>query len=804
NNSVDNNTVGITAWGYANNRNDVSVAEAASFSNNTFLPAGAVPVSTEASEYTLWTQKLQQNGIVIGPNGTSGSTTTTNQAPNVTLTSPASGAAFTAGNTITLTASASDADGTVARVEFFAGSTKIGESTASPYSFNWASVAAGSYSLTAKATDDKGATKVSAAVSISVATATTSTVTTTTTTGTGKISREYWANVSGSGIANIPLTSAPTSVTDLTSLEAPTNVADNYGQRIRGYVTAPESGQYTFWVAGDNSAELWLSTSEDPAGKVKLASVSGWTNPREWGKYTTQQSVKVSLQAGKRYYIEALMKEENGGDNLAVAWQLPSGATEAPIAGSRLSQLGSTATSTTTTQPAPTTTTTTTTGTGKISREYWANVSGSGIANIPLTSAPTSVTDLTSLEAPTNVADNYGQRIRGYVTAPESGQYTFWVAGDNSAELWLSTSEDPAGKVKLASVSGWTNPREWGKYTTQQSVKVSLQAGKRYYIEALMKEENGGDNLAVAWQLPSGATEAPIAGSRLSQLGSTATSTTTTQPAPTTTTTTIATGKITREFWANVNTESISQLPLTNTPTSVTELTVLETPSNIGDNYGQRVRGYIIAPESGQYTFWIAGDNNAELWLSTSTDPAGKVKLAYVNGWTNPREYTKYTTQQSVRVTLEAGKAYYVEVLHAEVAGGDNLSVSWQLPSGAKEAPIAGKHLAPISATLGTISTLSSSVAGDDVELTFEGTTAYPNPFRDMITLDFGDKEVTLQRVVLVNQAGKVVYEEKGNLELVNNKLEINLSNAKINSGLYFLTYTDAQGKTDAIKVIKE
>ncbi|MBC5995128.1 glycosyl hydrolase, partial [Pontibacter cellulosilyticus] len=41
NNSVDNNTVGITAWGYANNRNDVSVAEAASFSNNTFLPAGA-------------------------------------------------------------------------------------------------------------------------------------------------------------------------------------------------------------------------------------------------------------------------------------------------------------------------------------------------------------------------------------------------------------------------------------------------------------------------------------------------------------------------------------------------------------------------------------------------------------------------------------------------------------------------------------------------------------------------------------------------------------------------------------------
>ncbi|WNG42741.1 chitinase [Archangium minus] len=91
-----------------------------------------------------------------------------NQAPSASLTSPANGASFSAGSTITLTANASDADGNIARVEFFAGSTKLGEDTSAPYSFSWSNVAAGSYTLTARATDNGGASTTSAAISISV------------------------------------------------------------------------------------------------------------------------------------------------------------------------------------------------------------------------------------------------------------------------------------------------------------------------------------------------------------------------------------------------------------------------------------------------------------------------------------------------------------------------------------------------------------------------------------------------------------------------------------------------------------
>jgi regulation of enolase protein 1 (concanavalin A-like superfamily) len=92
----------------------------------------------------------------------------TNQAPAVTLTSPASGASFTAPANITLQATASDSDGTVARVEFYRGTTLIGSDTTSPYSVVWNGATAGSYSLTARAVDDDAATRTSTAAAITV------------------------------------------------------------------------------------------------------------------------------------------------------------------------------------------------------------------------------------------------------------------------------------------------------------------------------------------------------------------------------------------------------------------------------------------------------------------------------------------------------------------------------------------------------------------------------------------------------------------------------------------------------------
>ncbi|MBC7485253.1 MAG: RICIN domain-containing protein [Cytophagaceae bacterium] len=83
--------------------------------------------------------------------------TPTNLAPTVSVTSPSNGASFNAAATINITANAADADGSVAKVEFYNGATKIGEDASAPYAYTWSNVAAGTYTITTKATDDKGA-----------------------------------------------------------------------------------------------------------------------------------------------------------------------------------------------------------------------------------------------------------------------------------------------------------------------------------------------------------------------------------------------------------------------------------------------------------------------------------------------------------------------------------------------------------------------------------------------------------------------------------------------------------------------
>lgn len=91
-----------------------------------------------------------------------------NAAPTVSLTSPANNATFTAPASIVLTADAQDTDGTVAQVKFFQGGTLVATDTAAPFTFTLTNVAAGSYTFTARATDNLGASTTSAAVSVTV------------------------------------------------------------------------------------------------------------------------------------------------------------------------------------------------------------------------------------------------------------------------------------------------------------------------------------------------------------------------------------------------------------------------------------------------------------------------------------------------------------------------------------------------------------------------------------------------------------------------------------------------------------
>jgi hypothetical protein len=145
--------------------------------------------------------------------------------------------------------------------------------------------------------------------------------------GTGGITRQVWNDISGNPVTNLTgnanYPNNPNSTEILTRFQGPTNVAENYGSRVYGFLIPPATGSYTFWIASDDYSELWLSTDKNPANAVKIAYVNGATGSCEWTKFTSQKSASVSLTANKPYYIMALHKEGAGDDNLAVAFSGP-------------------------------------------------------------------------------------------------------------------------------------------------------------------------------------------------------------------------------------------------------------------------------------------------------------------------------------------------------------------------------------------------------------------------------------------------------------------------------------------------
>jgi cytochrome c peroxidase len=124
-----------------------------------------------AGSYSITARATSTTGTIVNSSAVNVTVTApaaANQPPTVSISSPTAGASFTAPASVTINATAADADGTIARVEFFNGTTKLGEDLTSPYSFAWTGVAAGTYSITAVATDNAGAATTSAAVSITV------------------------------------------------------------------------------------------------------------------------------------------------------------------------------------------------------------------------------------------------------------------------------------------------------------------------------------------------------------------------------------------------------------------------------------------------------------------------------------------------------------------------------------------------------------------------------------------------------------------------------------------------------------
>jgi len=119
------------------------------------------------------------------------------------------------------------------------------------------------------------------------------------------------------------------------------------------------------------------------------------------------------------------------------------------------------------------------------------------------------------------------------------------------------------------------------------------------------------------------------------------------------------------------------------------------------DYWGARARAYLTPVETGDYTFWIASDDDSELWLSTDADAANAAKICSVEGWCNYQNWTGSgespgANRQSAPVSLVAGEKYYIEMLFSDGTGGGHGSVGWAGPGlGTTPTVLTGSVLTP-------------------------------------------------------------------------------------------------------------
>lgn len=290
---------------------------------------------------------------------------------------------------------------------------------------------------------------------------------------------------------------------------------ENFVSQMIGYLTPPETGYYKFAVASDDHSVLYLGTSRERSSKREICNYNGSTGRWNTGaQLANQQSGLIWLEAGQPYFIEAVVRDGTGGDGVSVFWQTPSGA---PLPTANQSVQAATEPflipvqylSTYANPPV----------TGGISFRIWDTMP-TDLATLRTWSntnsvAPSYINNLfvaestiTTTSYPWNaipMENHFMAHIIGYLTAPETGNYKFAVASDDHSILYLGTTDQRSSKREICNYNGSTGRWNVGaQLGNQQSAFIALEAGKRYYFEAVFRDGTGGDGVSVFWQTPSG------------------------------------------------------------------------------------------------------------------------------------------------------------------------------------------------------------------------------------------------------------------------------------------------------------
>lgn len=473
----------------------------------------------------------------------------------------------------------------------------------------------------------------------------------------GVVYRDYWTGIEGLSVSDLRADArfpgSPSGFDEMTSLKGPTGWGGKYGARVEALISPRVSGSYVFYVSSDDQSELWLSEDATPAKKRMVAAVNSATAQLQWGKLAEQKSISIPLEAGKSYYLELLYKAGNYGDHFAVGWSLPGE--------SAVSVIGQ-----------------------EYIRPYLKQAQEK-----PLSS------DIEN-------AFKHGYRV-GFDDATYG--FPFYPTfppldtdGDGMHDNWeqanLLNKSDKADAALDPDGDLLTNHDEYVLRTDPNKAdtdgdglpdgyEVSYMLNPLFDDSALDTDGDGLTNLEEYQNKTDPTVKEPPKPEPI--------------PEPTPTPTAPEDSGLQVEYYRSITGNYLKDLRASpkypDSPDDSAVIQNFELPTNVADNFGARIRGYIIPKESGDYTFYITSDDQSELWLSTSGDAADASIVARVDAYSRTGQWTKYAYQKSAVIHLEAGKAYYVEVVYKEGRYSDNLAVAWQGPGFPEPTIVSGEYL---------------------------------------------------------------------------------------------------------------
>lgn len=536
------------------------------------------------------------------------------------------------------------------------------------------------------------------------------------------------------------------------ALRDDTSWLNNYGTWTRGFLQAPQDGNYRFFIYSDDDAEFWISSSESPSGKTKVAENVGAVGRGSWAGKPAQISGLINLQRGKTYYYEVFTKEGGGDDHFGVGWQLPDGSLNRPISSQYLVPFNHVFTKYDTTfgtnllqiVNAPT---------FSIPRYTGFNSSPS---NVPINGQPQNI----------SVGETLNAVIEGTVMGAQPMSFQWLRSTDGGANYQVvpgavfqgltitnvTIAQHDQNRFRLVASNAFgrvTNTTPAILTITPDAVRPTLISAQTFgrtnavtliFSEKLSVASAGNKNNYAVTNQTQGVTVLSVSfdGDR------TVTLNTTPMPAsgiPSVVFTVVvnnvrdvsaaANSVLPNTFASFVQVDGVinSRRYLNIGGTDIPSLTnnakfvngqwdnqvfknIMESDLDSADNYGAELIGYVVPAVSGAYSFFISADDNANLFLSTDASPANKILIAREPEWNgsrfyqgadrrgDPRSNGRYVNQ-SDDITLVAGRAYFIQALMKEGGGGDNLSVAWQTPGGGApangSAPIGGANLSAFS-----------------------------------------------------------------------------------------------------------